>query len=69
MGLYTKMIAAKFDTGNLGIIAARMCEQDYEFSKLLAPVLLKGLNNIVHSESAIVILTVTLLLFSISGTT
>ena len=52
------MVNNRLDNGQLGIIIARMCEKDYEFSKQLVQVLLKGINNVANPDTAIAILNV-----------
>lgn len=42
------MLEKKYDTGNLGLLVSRLCEKDENFSKEIAPVYLKGLNNITY---------------------
>lgn len=57
-GLYTKMMSTRFDNGVLALVAGRLCENDSAFSEQMAPILLRGLNNISHSDSGSVILAV-----------
>lgn len=48
ISFYQKMIEKKYDSGNLGIMVAILCYKDENFSREIAPVYLKGLNNITY---------------------